>query len=143
MMKIEKNMYVRTDKGIAKYLGLGIDVLKDDGSNSYNHWKSKHIFDNYIFDEEYGDTLATLDNIDKIIIRKPSFNIIDLIEVGDILHSKYDNEWWTVQKHQGPKEPLWIQLEWQVIESEKDFFKQIDGIITKEQAESVSYKVSE
>lgn len=74
---------------------------------------------------------------------KASFNIIDLIEVGDILHSKYDNEWWTVQEHQGPKEPLWIQTEWEVIENEKEFFETFDEIITKEQAKSVSYKVGD
>jgi len=84
MVDIKVGMYVRTEKGIAKYLGLGIDVLKDDGSSSYNHWKSKHLFDNYIFEEEYGDTLTTLENIDKIIVGKPSYNIIDLIEEGDL-----------------------------------------------------------
>lgn len=82
--KLEVGMYVRTDNGIAKYLGLGINVLKDDGSSSYKHWKSKHLFDNYIFDEEYGDSLTTLDNIDKKIVGNPSYNIIDLKELKAI-----------------------------------------------------------
>lgn len=43
--------YVRTNQGIAKYLGLGRDVLKHEtNKNTYEHYYSQHLFDNYIFD---------------------------------------------------------------------------------------------
>ena len=130
--KLEVGMYVRTEKGIAKYLGLGKKVLKDDGSSSYNHWKSKHIFDDYIFDEEYGDTLTILDNIDKIIVGKPSFNLIDLIEIGDYVNGVEvedinDKEIMLADTH------LWIDKE--------VANRLIESIVTKEQFENVSYEV--
>ena len=133
IMKIEKGMYVRTKKGVAKYLGLGIDVLKDDGSRSYNHWKSKHIFDNNIFDEEWGDTLTTIDNIDKIIVGKPSFNSIDLIEVGDyvngekVVHNSLENGGNIIIVQSG------------FCYKNED----IKSIVTKEQFEQMSYKIGE
>lgn len=139
-MKLEVGMYVRTKKGIAKYLGLGINVLKDDGSRSYNHWKSKHIFDNYIFDEEWGDTLTTLDNIDKIIIGEPSYDIIDLIEEGDYVNGHeviYKNEK-TLQVDCGG----WIHYDGILGLNVYDAYEEdIKSIITKEQFEEFSYKI--
>ena len=132
MKQIEKGMYVRTKNGIAKYLGVGIDVLKDDGSRSYNHWKSKHIFDNNIFDEEWGDTLTTIDNIDKIIVGKPSFNSIDLIEVGDYVNREL------VEDITGE----YLRVNGQS-HNKHYFSKQIKSIVTHEQFESVSYKIGE
>lgn len=143
-MKFEVGMYVRTKKGIAKYLGLGINILKDDGSNSYNHWKSRHIFDNYIFDEEYGDTLTTLDNIDEIIIGKPSYNIIDLIEVGDYVNGykvfEVDRECCRITLNGGD-----IGNEFRLTYLRPTLGKNmgIKSIVTKEQFESMQYKVGE
>ena len=133
-MKLEVGMYVRTDKGIAKYLGLGIDVLKDDGSNSYNHWKSKHLFDNYIFDEEWGDTLTRIGNIDKIIVGEPSFNIIDLIEVGDYVNGHQ------VEEIDYEIKEIWCNNEYYY---NGVSFKDIRSVVTKEQFEQISYKLGD
>lgn len=132
-MEIKKGMYVRTKKGIAKYLGLGIDVLKDDGSSSYNHWKNKHIFNNCIFDEEYGDTLTTLMSLDEKIVGYPSYDVADLIQAGD-----YVNESRVMKIN---KETGTIFLELGHIT--KEYYDKIYSIVTKEQFEKISYKVGD
>lgn len=73
-------------------------------------------------------------------IVKHSRNIIDLIEVGDILKLK-NGEKWEVQEHQGNGN--WLQLEWENIDDNEDFFEKVDSIITKEQFEENSYKVGD
>lgn len=151
MDKLEIGMYVRTSKGIAKYLGLGINVLKNDGSSSYKHWKSKHIFNNYIFEEEYGDTLTTLDNLEKLIIGKPSFDVIDLIESGD-----YVNGYKVIKifENQLNKNKLLICLQreedyeysdelsdYMCDESIHIYNKDIKSIVTHEQFENMKYEI--
>ena len=37
-MELKVGMYVRTKKGIAKYLGLGKDVLTNNESNQFKHY---------------------------------------------------------------------------------------------------------
>ena len=127
-------------KGIAKYLGLGIDVLKDDGSRPYNHWKSKHIFDNSIFDEEWGDTLTTLDDINKITIGNPSFNIIDLIKVGAVIALKEGIDKFAQIFILGIYEPALLKEIKAKIKSDKSI---LELIVTKEQFEEMSCKVSD
>ena len=87
-MELKVGMYVRTKKGIAKYLGLAKDVLTDDKSNNFKHYANQHLFDNYIF--EGGDTLSAEEfkNIDKHIEKEPSYNPIDLIELGDYVNGQ-------------------------------------------------------
>ena len=80
-------------------------------------------------------------NIGNIIA---SNNIIDLIERGDILHDKNDNEYWTVQRVE--KDELGnisIQTEWEGFESEEELLDYIDEIITKEQSKNISYKIGD
>lgn len=89
-MKLSEGMYVRTEKGIAKYLGLGKDVLTINESNQFKHYANQHLFDNNIFDlgHDWGDTLSDEEfkNIDKYIEKEPSYNPIDLIEEKDIVN---------------------------------------------------------
>lgn len=89
-MKLREGMYVRNEKGIAKYLGLGKDVLTINESNQFKHYANQHLFDNCIFDvgHDWGDTLSDdeFKNIDKYIEKEPSDNIIDLIKVGDYVN---------------------------------------------------------
>lgn len=80
------------------------------------------------FSVEYGEII------------KHSSNIIDLIEVGDILKLK-NGEKWEVQEHQGKGN--WLQLEWENIDDNEDFFKKVDSIITRERFEENSYKVGD
>ena len=75
-MKLEKNMYVRTNSGIRK-----CEIVDNDGT---------YKFDDEIYNED-GDALIWLDGdageLD-IYITKASHNIIDLIEVGDYVNGK-------------------------------------------------------
>ena len=140
-MKLEEGMYVRTEKGIAKYLGLGKDVLTINESNQFKHYANQHLFDDYIFDvgHDWGDTLSSEEfkSIDKYIEKDPSYNLIDLIKVGDYVNGEliivkfydYANE------------------EWNLVTSSTKHLKysenrnDIKSIVTKEQFNSVIYEV--
>ena len=133
-MELKEGMYDRTEKGIAKYLGLGKDVLTINDK----HYANQHLFDDYIFDvgHDWGDTLNNEEfkNIDKYIEKEPSYNPIDLIEVGDYVNGLLvtriciDNE--TNKKY--------LNLYGSVSEWENEDIK---SIVTKEQFESVKYEV--
>lgn len=122
-MKIEVGMYVRTDSGITKVI-----------------WKDRYGFkcdnDNYYMYES------------PCILKEPSFNIIDLIEIGDYVNGykivEVNNN---LNKHEGICNSLDTNL-WYIDENEEFkelvlFENEIKSIVTKEQFESVSYKVGE
>ncbi len=128
-MKIEKGMYVRTENGIKQ-------IYKIDENKS----KYKYL---YKLQKQDGDGCIDLGALSKEdIIGEPSFDLIDLIEVGDILHSNNDDQYWTVENYLYKKGEC-INIEWKVLDSEEKFLENIDEIITKEQAKSVSYKIGE
>lgn len=133
MKELKVGMYVRNERGIAKYLGLGKDVLKDKESREFKHYAMKHLFDEPIFDvgHDWGDTLSEEEfkNIDKYIIGKPSENIIDLIEPGDYVNGykvKITN-------------PYMIVLDNYNFKSIEN--KDIRSVVTKEQFNNVRYEV--
>ena len=132
-MELKVGMYVRNENGISKYLGLGKDVLTNDESNQFKHYANQHLFDRNIFDvgHDWGDTLSDEEfkNIDKYIEKEPSYDVIDLIEVGDYVNGRlFHNElvWAT---NYG-----WIGID----ELEE---RDIKSIVTKEQFASVKYEV--
>ena len=128
-MELKEGMYVRTEKGIAKYLGLGKDVLTINDK----HYANQHLFDDYIFSvgHDWGDTLSNEEfkNIDKYIEKEPSNNLIDLIEVGD-----YVNGYKVIYVY-----PNLIKVDstdiWEIHP------RDIKQIVTKEQFNSVKYEV--
>lgn len=131
--------YVRTKKGIAKYLGLGRDILKHEANKgTYEHYYNQHLFDNYIFDvgHDYGDTLIydEFNNIDKL--GKVKENIIDLIEIGDYVNGFKVDEIdekgiYNYNSYDG----------WRInIASCNEAIK---SIVTKELFESMEYKIGE
>lgn len=128
-MELKEGMYVRTEKGIAKYLGLGKDVLTINDK----HYANQHLFDDYIFDvgHDWGDTLNNEEfkNIDKYIEKEPSYNPIDLIEVGD-----YVNGYRVTYVY-----PNLIKVDstdiWEIHPHD------IKSIVTKEMFDSVKYEV--
>lgn len=126
MEEIKVGEYVRTkNKGIQK-----IAYLRPNATvNKYAY---------FIGYDDDGDRLNGILKTTDII--KHSVNIIDLIEVGDILKFK-NGEKWEVQEHQGNGN--WLQLEWENVDDNEDFFKKVDSIITKEQFEENSYKVGD
>lgn len=138
--------YVRTKKGIAKYLGLGRDILKHEANKgTYEHYYNQHLFDNYIFDvgHDYGDTLIydEFNNIDKL--GKVKENIIDLIEVGDYVNgSKVEFSGtitWDKDKKPIAKAVKIKQGNYDVFLNEN----MIKSVVTKEQFSQMEYRIGE
>lgn len=115
--EIKVNEYVRTKRGI-------IDkVMKV--SDSYILLKSK------ILITEYGESCTFTKKTD---IVKHSLNLIDLIEVGDMVHTKdvLNEDWyWMFDKEM-------VKATKETIEEGIDLVE----IITKEMMENISYKVT-
>lgn len=125
-MKLEKNMYVRNTFGrIAK-----IEEIEDDTAFCDN-W----LWQNY---ECLIDFINLKDEEDVEDIIKASFNITDLIEVGDYVNGyevveEPSNDNFSVgQKH------LWLCNK-KLYLLEQD----IESIVTHQQFEKISYKVGE
>ena len=141
-MELKVGMYVRDENGIAKYLGLGKDVLTNNESNQFKHYANQHLFDRNIFDvgHDWGSTLSNEEfkNIDKYVEKEPSYNPIDLIEIGDYVNGY-----------------LVTGFDYQCSSNKKVVFsnvrldgtgifipaKDIKSIVTKEQFNSVKYEV--
>ncbi len=71
-LELRENMYVRTEKGIAK-----IKKIFPDGSEPY--FEAKYETDTYLeiyYDSEY---------VSEDDVLKASYNIIDILEVGDVI----------------------------------------------------------
>ena len=112
-MKLEKNMYVRT-------IG-GIERLKKENDNGWFFEKSM---------------IIKPDNIEKYII-KASHNIIDLIEVGDYVNGypvyemlEYKDNTRAIVIGDDNKSIIW-----------EESSRYIKSIVTKEQFESLEYKL--
>lgn len=142
-MELKPNMYVRTKKGIAKYLGLGKNVLTINESNQFKYYANRHLFDNRIFDvrHDWGDTLSNeeFNNIDKYIEKSPSFDLIALIEIGDYVNGTFVLDFETLQT--GEKAIIvdgLITYGWGqgVIPA-----NEVKDIVTKEQFEACKYEV--
>ena len=110
-MKLEVGMYVRT-------IG-GIERLKKENDNGWFFEKSM---------------IIKPDNIEKYII-KASFNIIDLIEVGDVITT--NNLCGEVTKIDIENNKIWIAC----CDYETCRIEDVKSIVTKKQMESISYKV--
>lgn len=118
-MKLEVGMYARTDEGIFKI--SHINILFDDSD-----------YKKVLLTHKEKVRFASVDYIRKLK-PQPSFDIIDLIEVGDYVNGyKVDfvQNGYVVFNHNHP-----YQL--------NIYSKDIKSIVTKEQFESMSYKVVE
>lgn len=134
-MKLEEGMYVRTKYGIAKYIE---DLVTRE--TIYRLIDKEIVYDNV---EDWEDCL--LDND----ISKASHNIIDLIEVGDYVNGeKVIRIYEKGECYDGSNYGLITKT----IETENDNYEtiphnhlyvgySIKSIVTKEQFESMSYKV--
>ena len=122
-MKLEIGMYVRFKYGIVKYF-----------NNPQMAFAIRNLVARY---EEVGDTLIVED-----YIVKASHNIIDLIEVGDYVNGCYVRE---ITKFPRDNLKTIITETSNGFEDETEWFRseEIKSIVTKEQFESMSYKVGE
>ena len=126
-MKFEEGMYVRTLKGIAKI----IDRKLDPNDYYFQCW----VTDRFLCICDDTEYLCDSD------ILKASYNIIDLIEVGDILLIKdFVDEACMIFN-----DMYYIQNENQLFNIKRDLEKnknmKISKILTKEQFESMAYNV--
>ena len=123
-MKLEVGMYVRTDKGnICKIIDYHNDIT-DYFYACYETDLKESLSKNYLIEEN---------------ILKASHNIIDLIEVGDYVNGKK-----VIRKWEEPfgefVGQIFIQLEG---EETIPTMRKIETIVTKEQFESISYKIGD
>lgn len=119
MEKINIGMYVRTKDGII----AKVDYIDNDTI----------FFDKELY-RTYGDSIDFLekDNLERIV--KASYNIIDILEVGD-----YVNEH-RVEEIDFDDEEIFTDSEYYcgIVE-----FNNIESVITHEQMEQMEYKVGE
>lgn len=136
-MQLREGMYVRTEKGIAKYLGLGKDVLTINDK----HYANQHLFDDYIFSvgHDWGDTLSNEEfkNIDKYIEKEPSYNPIDLIEVGDYVNGYKVKAVYL----KGYRKYIKLSNAYENGKGIRTYSEDIKSIVTKELFNSVKYEV--
>ena len=141
-MELKEGMYVRNENGIAKYLGLGKDVLTNNESNQFKHYANQHLFDRNIFDvgHDWGSTLSNEEfkNIDKYVEKEPSYNPIDLIEVGDYVNGKEVTE--IMKDEEGNVTDVLFTEE---VESQSYSLLPIKNIVTKEYFNSGKYEVEQ
>lgn len=126
-MKLELNMYVRTIKGIFKInevIDNGVITYEDDFGREWEEETGRKVI-------RYIDKDGWNCGLDEKEILKASYNIIDLIEVGD-----YVNGWKVLYWTDGTKI---VDDGYATILDKID----IKSIVTKEQFEMMSYKVVE
>ena len=122
-MKLEEGMYIRTKWGIARFIHNLVTK-----ATIYRVIDKKIVYDNV---KHWEDCL--LDN--EII--KASHNIIDLIEIGDVITT--NNLCGEVTKIDIENNKIWIAC----CDYETCRIEDVKSIVTKEQMESMSYKVGE
>ena len=117
-MKLEVGMYVRTKDGFIDKV-----IIEYKGCCSSPYCNCKHVSCKHNYYDE-----------DKII--KTSYNIIDLIEIGDFVNSELVCK---TEINEVFGKVLYTNHNYHLAISEDD----IESIVTKEQFENVSYKVVE
>ena len=129
-MGLEVGMYVRTKYGIRKITNIG----KDKG---YNKSRIKVIeLDEYVYTKYKFNYIFYTD--EKVIkdIKKASFNIIDLIEVGDYVNGE------RIDSIQDGKLLNSNNLDGWLVDIAL-CNEDVKSIVTKEQFESISYKLED
>ena len=120
-MEIEVGEYIRTKDGIRKIVEI-------------NDGKYKTIFGKYILDRSY---IGSVSVAEKNIL-KHSFNIIDLIEVGDYVNGNKINCFKIFNNISGEQ---CLNINYIYTNSLIIPVKDIKSIVTKEQFESIKYEV--
>lgn len=120
-LDLRENMYIRTKDGII----AKVDYIDDDTI----------FFDKDLY-RTYGDGIDFLekDNLERIV--KASYNIIDILEVGDYVNGCY------IQEIKSLKDNVMVCM----LDSDYEFTstitnKDIKSIVTKEMYSSVEYRV--
>ena len=136
MSKLEVGMYCKTKDGI---------ITKVDDIDDETIYFDKDIY------RFYGDGIDFLEknNLERII--KASFNIIDLIEVGDYVNGYYVSKIWKENEITHYVDGIPIKRKERKITIQAPSYggiihlenKDIKSVLTKEQFESMSYRLGE
>ena len=137
MMELKEGIYVRTKLGISKYL------RKYEDSEMYLFDK----LDENLWSGDIANVLYRCDIYGTII--KASYNIIDLIEIGDIITFKNDDDVYKVicvPNEECALEVFYLAKNYDgetedIIVYKDDMRKYIDRILTKEKFKKDSYEV--
>ncbi len=129
--KIEVGEYIRTEDGaIGKVKRIETELEEIDGINKWHKW--------YVFDKNIEEI-----HINESYIKKHSFNIIDLIEEGDVIVLR-DNKKYEVLKISWSKSKgnhIHIINSLRMQGGVDIFAYDIKSIVTKEQFKNVEYKI--
>lgn len=129
-MKLEVGKWCRTKKGtIFKIIGGNVDMGEIDIDYSYLSKCENEDYNSYAYNKN--------SSLFEELVVKASYNIIDLIEVGDYVNG------FRVENIYNPtgNEVFWIKLSCNPIDNYKN--EDIKSIVTKEQFEQMSYKVGD
>lgn len=129
-LELKKGMYIRTNKG-----KIGKIIKQIDNSGSLHH-------NNYVWLLDNGDVLALHSNK----VKNASFNLIDLIKVGDYVNGyKVEEVNNNLNEHKGIcnclDTYLWCVNELDKFEEIVIFENDIKSVVTKEQFESCKYVI--
>lgn len=120
-MKIQKGIYIRTNFGIKKIYDI---------DNNKTKWK--YLYKLKKQDDDGSVNLGSLCNND--IIGEPSFNIIDLIEVGDYVNG---NPVCQIKKDEHDRTWIYVDSNYKYGYLEED----IVDVVTKEQFDTEKYVI--
>lgn len=126
-LELRENMYVRTKDGII----AKVDYIEDNTI----------IFDKDLY-RTYGDSINFLekDNLERIV--KASYNIIDILEVGDYVNGYKVSAIYNPNGDKIVNITLIMEYGYETINTYIDDYS-INSIVTKEQFEQMAYKVGE
>ena len=127
-MKFEVGMYVRTENGVIEKVNRIYDRHTTD---NIVVWLNACGDGQSVFIDDFEEIKFLSINSRGFIKKEPSFNIIDLIEVGDYVNG---------YKVRGTSVSTLLLDNFNMIQIDEEDIK---SIVTKEQFESVQYKVVE
>lgn len=127
-MKLEVGMYVRTENGVIEKVNRIYDRHTTD---NIFVWLNACGDGQSVFIDDFEEIEFLFGNSRGFIKKEPSFDIIDLIEVGDYVNG---------YKVRGTSVSTLLLDNFNMIQIDEEDIK---SIVTKEQFESVQYKVVE
>lgn len=133
-MKLEVGMYVRT-----KYCGICDEIairkiIKIDKINNNWFYIDKNVCDIY---KDYTNKLNTVN------VEKASFNIIDILEVGDVIIDKEGHKYPINYEFETDYNGEYNSYEITIDDYITLFLKDDLSIVTKEQFEQMEYRIGE
>lgn len=139
--KLEIGMYVRTNEGfIAKLVEIKErHRYMDSEPIKYDYIFDKQIWDSRCTDGYYDDCELAEEYLDNYIVGEPSFEIIDVIEQGDLVNDMFvvSNNGYTLSTLEIDYESSTLGCT-RYVELE---YKQIETVVTHEQLERERYEV--